>query len=76
MPIAGLELLIIAFVFALNGLWVAALVSAANYDRDIWTRAGRDKQSWILLLIFFSGIAAAVYVLRVRKDLRRAVLEG
>ena len=76
MPVASLEYLIIAFVFALNGLWVAALLSAANYDKDIWLRAGRDKQSWILLLIFFSGLAAAVYLLRVRKDLRSAVLEG
>lgn len=76
MAVASLELLIIAFVFALNGLWIAALLSAANYDKGIWTRAGRDKQSWILLLIVFSGFAAAVYVLWVRKDLRRAALEA
>lgn len=75
MPIASLEFLIIGFVFALNGLWIAALLSAANYDRDIWARAGRDKQSWILLLIFFSGFAAAIYLLSVRKELRRAALE-
>lgn len=69
------ELLIITVVLGLNVLWIAALVSAANYDSDVWIRAGRDKQSWILALIFFSGIAAAAYMLRARPALRRAALE-
>jgi hypothetical protein len=76
MPAAAIEFVIIALVFGLNGLWVAALLSAATYDHGVWKQAGRDKQTWILLLIFGSGVAATIYLLTARRDLRRAALES
>lgn len=76
MAFGFLEFCIICFVFGTNILWVVALVSAANFDREVWERVGRDKQSWILLIVFFSGLAALIYMLSVRRQLMQASVDA
>ena len=67
-----LEFCIICFVFGTNILWVVAIASAANFDRDVWERVGRDKQTWMLLILLSSGMGALVYLLSVRPQLTQA----
>ncbi|MEM6296075.1 MAG: hypothetical protein AAGA54_32680 [Myxococcota bacterium] len=71
-----LELGIIALVIGLNVAWLAALVGAAMFDREVWSAAGRDKTTWILCIALFGALAAPIYLLSVRRQLQRAAAQN
>ncbi len=69
------ELGIIALVLALNVAWLVALVGAAMFDREVWHAAGRDKTTWILFIALFGALAAPIYLLFIRRELRRVATQ-